>query len=120
MFEIIFIWPKLQDHLNQSPAVDDSDVCHEHLSEIMPVLETIRFWVEGVALSAIASFGLVGNLMSIGVICTLEKTRSPFNTILMALVTCDTFQLVFMIIDSAYISALKTREPEWYKVRKNK
>lgn len=113
----------LVDHEVVSKIEEDDEeveepvsLCHEQLSVIEPLLENVSFWVEGVILSTVACFGLLGNLLTCLVILSLDRDRSSFNTILMFLIGADTFFLIFMVIDSAYISALKSSEPSWYKV----
>ncbi len=58
---------------------DDGDIkdCHELLSEYDPVLESCKFWLEGISLSAIGFLGLCGNILAIIVLGrTKDSTRS--------------------------------------------
>ena len=95
----------------------------------MPIIDSIRFWIEGVSLTVIAIFGLMGNLLTIVVFRNYDRTsnsgsnypppqsggRSPFNTILTTLVTFDSFFLGFSLFDSAYSTLFHLPEPIWYK-----
>ena len=52
----------------------DIDICHEHFDDIYPILNRVRFWVEGVCLVVVASIGLLGNLLTVLVIANLENS----------------------------------------------
>jgi hypothetical protein len=56
---------------------DDIEDCHELLSEYNPVLESCKFWLEGVFVCSIAFFGLCGNMLAIIVLGrTKDSNRS--------------------------------------------
>ena len=57
----------------------------------------IIFLIEGLALTSVSSFGLVGTLMSIYVLIQ-PRLRDYFSTLLMALAICDSFFLFFAIL----------------------
>ena len=96
--------------------------CHEKFDVILPIIDSVRFWIEGVSLTIIAIFGLLGNLLTVVVFRNYDKgsngngsnaSRSPFNTILTTLVTFDSFFLIFSLFDSAYLTLFHLPEPLW-------
>jgi hypothetical protein len=53
------------------------------------VLDQVVYWVEGVGLCGVATFGVVGNLVSC-VVLAQRELRSAFNMLLIALALFDT------------------------------
>ena len=99
--------------------------CHRKFDVILPIIDSIRFWIEGISLTIIAIFGLMGNLLTVVVFRNYDRSgsgngnnhlssgRSPFNTILTTLVTFDSFFLVFSLFDSGYATLFHLPEPTW-------
>ena len=97
--------------------------CHEKFDDILPLLDSIHFWIEGVTLTSVAVIGLLGNLLTVVVFLNYDNGpsnhlvvghgRSPFNTILITLVTFDSFFLIFSIFDSAFLASFHMPEPTW-------
>jgi hypothetical protein len=50
------------------------DICHEKFDDINPILNSVRFWIEGVCLVVVASIGLLGNFLTVLVIANLENS----------------------------------------------
>ena len=57
-----------------------------------------HFWVEGVSISVVGGFGLLGNILSISVLCNREM-RSAFNQLLIVLSTVDSLLIVMAVFD---------------------
>ena len=47
--------------------------CHEKFDDIDKLLNSVRFWIEGVSLTIIAVFGLLGNLLTIVVFRNYDR-----------------------------------------------
>ena len=47
--------------------------CHEKFDDIDKLLNSVRFWIEGVSLTIIAIFGLLGNLLTIVVFRNYDR-----------------------------------------------
>lgn len=68
---------KFVDVLSLRDDNDDIEDCHELLSEYNPILDSCKFWLEGISLRAIAVFGLCGNTLAIIVLGrTKDSNRS--------------------------------------------
>ena len=53
----------LEDGGNASSYLtQDGYFCHEKYEVIIPILDSVHFWIEGVTLTTIALFGLLGNM----------------------------------------------------------
>ena len=105
-----------------SYLTQDGFVCHEKYEIIIPIIDSVHFWIEGVTLTTIALFGLLGNLLTVIVILKLDRApphnpagggRSPFNTILITLVAFDSFFLIFSLFDSGLLASFHMPEPYW-------
>ena len=105
-----------------SYLTQDGFFCHEKYEIIIPILDSVNFWIEGVTLTTIALFGLLGNLLTVVVILKLDRApphnptgsgRSPFNTILITLVAFDSFFLIFSLFDSGLLASFHMPEPYW-------
>ena len=97
--------------------------CHEKFN-IIQNLDSVRFWIEGVGLATVATIGLFGNLLTVVVIHKIDNRiggslfnqqqgRSPLDTILVALITLDSFLLFFSLFDSSYLASFHMPEPYW-------
>lgn len=67
---------------NDDGGDDDGDIegCHELLSEYNPVLDSCKFWLEGISLCVIGFFGLCGNTLAIIVLgSTKDSNRQVKN-----------------------------------------
>jgi len=64
----------------------------------MELAEFCTFWLEGVALTCVGSFGIVGNLLIILVLSTNEM-RNSFNLLLIVLSSFDILFIFFAILD---------------------
>ena len=47
--------------------------CHEKWDLILPVLDSVSFWIEGVSLTIVAFVGLLGNLLTVIVLPKLDR-----------------------------------------------
>ena len=112
------------DGNSSSYLTEDGYFCHEKYEVIIPVLDSVNFWIEGVTLTTIAIFGLLGNLLTVVVILNFDRApgphnpiggggRSPFNTILITLVAFDSFFLIFSLFDSGLLASFHMPEPHW-------
>jgi hypothetical protein len=56
---------------------EDGDIegCHELLSEYNPVLDSCKFWLEGISLCVIGLFGLCGNTLAIIVLGSTKDSN---------------------------------------------
>jgi hypothetical protein len=59
--------------------------------------DPLLFYVEGIVLTSVATFGLVGTLMSIYVLVQ-PRLRNCFSTFLTGLAVCDSAFLFFAIL----------------------
>jgi hypothetical protein len=116
----------VDDDNSSTYRTDAGYYCHEKFDTFLPILDSLHFWIEGVTLTAVASIGLLGNLLTVIVIFHFDRGanngpnashggggRSPFNTILTSLVAFDSFFLMFSLMDSAYIASFHMPEPYW-------
>ena len=110
------------DGNSSSYLTEDGYFCHEKYEVIIPILDSVHFWIEGVTLTTIALFGLLGNLLTVVVILNFDRApphnptgggRSPFNTILITLVAFDSFFLIFSLFDSGLLASFHMPEPYW-------
>lgn len=60
-------------------------------------MESFIFYVEGVVLTSVATFGLVGTIMSIYVLLQ-PRLRNSFSAFLTGLAVCDSTFLLFAIL----------------------
>jgi hypothetical protein len=63
------------------------------IKALNPLVDDVRFWVSGVALSSVGGAGLIGNILSFITIVTMKK-RNLFNNLLLTLTIFDTIFLV--------------------------
>lgn len=115
---------EINDNIEESSYLTDAGYyCHEKHEEILPLLDSAQFWIEGVTLTGIAIVGLFGNFLTIIVLLWFRRgphintpnstNQSSFNAILICLVTFDTFFLLFSLFDSAFVMSQTPNEPEW-------
>ena len=62
------------------------------------LIRAFNFWVEGVLIALVGGFGLLGNILSITVLCNREM-RSAFNQLLIVLITVDSILIVMAMFD---------------------
>ena len=61
---------------------DRNYTCHEPLTN--PLMDIAQFWLEGVAILVVGTFGLMGNLMTLLVLRRIDS-NVMFNKLLMSL-----------------------------------
>ncbi len=61
----------------------------------------VKFWVEGVALSAVAVMGVAGNALS-SLVLSRHELRNPFNLLLIGLAFFDTVYIVCSLLYSVH------------------
>ncbi len=78
-----------------------------------PVVESAQFWIKGVALVILGSFGLVGNIMTILVLWRIDSNRN-FNKLLIMLSTVDSLLIIYFILEKAVAETFSGGiEPFW-------
>lgn len=63
------------------------------------IIEQVNFWVEGVGLSAVATFGIIGNLLA-SVILSRHELRNSFNLLLIGLAFFDTCYILGSLLET--------------------
>ncbi|TRY76222.1 hypothetical protein TCAL_14732 [Tigriopus californicus] len=63
------------------------------------IIDQVIFWVEGVGLSAVATFGIIGNLLA-SVILSRHELRNSFNLLLIGLAFFDTCYIVGSLLET--------------------
>ena len=63
--------------------------CPEYGPDSDDLIDAVQFWFEGVALSAVALFGVAGNVLST-IVLTRPEMRNAFNLLLVGLACYDT------------------------------
>lgn len=76
----------------------------------------IHFWVEGVMLSTIGAFGVLGNMVTFYVLSNIQSRYNIFNKLLMQLVTGDSISLMVMFVDFSLRKGFQcfTLDEVWY------
>jgi hypothetical protein len=64
--------------------LDRNYTCHEPFDEFEPLMDIAQFWLEGVAILVVGTFGLMGNLMTLLVLRRIDS-NVMFNKLLMSL-----------------------------------
>ena len=64
--------------------VDRNYTCHEPLTTFEPLMDIAQFWLEGVAILVVGTFGLMGNFMTLLVLRRIDS-NVMFNKLLMSL-----------------------------------
>ena len=106
--------------MNQTNLTTDY-ACYEATDDWYDTLDSVRFWIESVALPTIGFLGILGNLLVILVLIRLNtnqkenKNRQNFDRLLISLSITDTLLLVMYITD-ALVQASNSYEPSWYQV----
>ena len=72
-----------------------------------------KFWLEGVGISVLGTFGLLGNSMSVIVLNTYTSNRS-FNNLLISLSIVDNLLIIFTLVEKAIIGCFLTHQPVWF------
>lgn len=63
------------------------------------VISQTTFWMEGVALSSVAIFGILGNAFS-SIVLTRPELKNPFNLLLVGLAFFDSCYLMGSILET--------------------
>ena len=57
-----------------------------------------EFWIDGVVLTTVSLFGIIGTLMSIRVLITPQLKNNAFSALLVYLAICDANFLLFAVL----------------------
>eukprot|EP00093_Oithona_nana_P012280 12280.XXX_442860_446791_1 [CDS] Oithona nana genome sequencing. len=87
--------------------------CHEQYESHMKLVLDLKFWLETVVLSIIATFGFFGNIMTF-IVLRKQRSRSNFHKMLMTLTVNDSILIIFYLLSSAVIGSL-SEVPTWWK-----
>ena len=81
-----------------------------------PINSQIHFWVEGIMLSTISAFGVLGNIVTFFVLSNIQSRYNIFNKLLMQLVTGDSISLMVMFVDFSLRKGFQcfTLDDFWY------
>ena len=81
-----------------------------------PINSQIHFWVEGIMLSTISAFGVLGNIVTFFVLSNIQSRYNIFNKLLMQLVTGDSISLMVMFVDFSLRKGFQcfTLDDVWY------
>ena len=109
---------KLECHNCSSTMEEDDDSrarpnCHESREEYSSLVQTSKFWIEGVLVTAVGIVGIGGNVLTIIVLWRLRTNRN-FNNILIGLVITDTLLIANLIVEMSVIGVFLAEEPLWY------
>ena len=83
-------------------------------------LDWVKFWVESIPITAVGSFGSLGNIVVIIVLLRLVKqNQNPnFHRLLISLSIVDIIFLIVYMTDAIVQCKYDTApEPQWYQVR---
>ena len=83
-------WRDMRDKLNIVPEPSESYLSLE--------VEWTKFLVDGVVLTIVSLFGIIGTLMSIRVLITPQLKSNAFSALLVYLAICDTNFLFFAVL----------------------
>lgn len=97
-----------------SPSAEESFRCHEQYESHMNLVLDLKFWLETVVLSVIATFGFFGNIMTF-IVLRKQRSRSNFHKMLMTLTVNDSILIIFYLLSSAVIGSLN-EAPTWWKL----
>ena len=62
------------------------------------VSSSSEFWIDGVVLTTVSLFGIIGTLMSIRVLITPQLKNNAFSALLVYLAICDANFLLFAVL----------------------
>ena len=68
------------------------------IAEPQTRVSSTEFWIDGVVLTTIALFGIIGTLMSIRVLITPQLKNNAFSGLLVYLAICDANFLLFAVL----------------------
>ena len=83
-------WADLRDKLNVDPEPAGTYLSIE--------VDWTKFLVDGVVLTIVSLFGIIGTLMSIRVLITPQLKNNAFSALLVYLAICDTNFLFFAVL----------------------
>ena len=90
------------------------DTCYELQSEYEDTILATQYWVKGVSLVILGSFGLIGNIVTILVLWRIDSNRN-FNKLLIMLSTTDSLLIIYFILEKAIAETFSQgEEPFWY------
>ena len=58
-----------------------------------------KYWIEGVLLSVVGLFGVLGNMLTFYVLSKIPPKYNIFNKLLMQLVTGDSISIILMVLE---------------------
>lgn len=99
---------------NSSSIPSDTDSCYELISEYQNFLVQSRYWIKGVALTALGVFGLIGNAVTIIVLSSTHSNRN-FNKLLITLASIDSLLILYFVLEKSIIETFCNEEPVWYR-----
>ncbi|TRY76614.1 hypothetical protein TCAL_13459 [Tigriopus californicus] len=96
---------------------DSADLldCHEDKAVYGHWVAQSTFWVEGVAVTVVGTFGLIGNILTM-LIFRQIKINKNFNNLLIILSFCDFLLILDVMGEMSIIGVFMGKEPMWFKV----
>ena len=67
-------------------------------NQLSTLVDSYEFWIDGVVLTTVSLFGIIGTLMSIRVLITPQLKNNAFSALLVYLAICDANFLLFAIL----------------------
>lgn len=89
--------------------------CHEDKATYGHWVARSTFWVEGVAVTVVGTFGLIGNVLTM-LIFRQIKTNKNFNNLLIILSFWDFLLILDVMGEMSIIGVFMGKEPMWFKV----
>ena len=86
--------------LNSTNISDTGLYCPQYGKEEKELLETVSFFIEGVAQCIVAILGIVGNFLASYILCTRKEMRNAFNLLLVVMACFDSLYLFGSILES--------------------
>lgn len=86
------------------PPLTNSQCCSMRSNDFA-LVDTCTFWIEGVFIVLIGSFGILGNLLSISVLCSSVEMKNVFNLLLILLSSVDSLLIALAMLDYSFVRA---------------
>ncbi len=92
----------MESNTSNSSSVLLPSYCSGWSESDMALIAASAFWIEGVAITVVGVFGLLGNALSVSVLAAREM-RNAFNHLLIVLAIVDSFLIGFTMLDYSFV-----------------
>lgn len=100
---------------SSSKEISPNYSCYESHQDYQHFLDLSSFWLQGVTMTVIGVFGLIGNITTLYVLPQIKSNRS-FHKMLFCLIIIDSTVIVFFVGDVSIIGQFLSPEPYIYRV----